>query len=107
MIKAGNKTIAMNWWDGSGCKVVTAKSIWRRGATFETEASRVQQLRAADDQARDFSGGGDANGDKRGNNDQKALELQRANEGYMKLAVELSRWRYKPGGREHCSLPSG
>lgn len=32
---------------------------------------------------------------KRGDNDQKALELQKVIEDYMRLAVELLRWRYK------------
>lgn len=94
-IKTGKKAIAMNWWDGSGCKVVTANSIWGRGATFKTEASRVQQCHTAEDQARDLSGAGGANGHNRGDNDQKALELQKVNEDSMKLAMELLRWRHK------------
>ncbi len=36
--------------------------------------------RFAEDQAGDLSGAGGANGRKRGDNDQKALELQKANE---------------------------
>lgn len=62
---------------------------WSRVAEFDVEALRVQQCRAAEDRARDLSGAGGADGRKWGDYDQRVLELQRINDDYIKLAVEL------------------
>lgn len=59
-------------------------------AAFEAESSRVQQCRAAEDRARDLG----ADGRKWSENDQMALELQRVNKDYIKLAVELMKLRH-------------
>lgn len=99
-IKAGKKAQAQKRED---------LAIWReirldnRGkvAAFEAESSRVQQCRAAEDRARDVSGAGGADGHKWSESHQRALELQRINDDYIKLAVELLRlrhWDYE--GRE-------
>ena len=67
---------------------------FKRGPVFETEALRVQRCRAAEDQARDLSGVGGADGHKWSDNDQRVLELQRFNEDYIKLGVELFTWQH-------------
>lgn len=94
-IKAGNKAWAQNSEDIAMCREVRDMH-WERIAAFEVEASRVQQCRAAEDRARDISGGVD--GRKWRDNDQRALELQRINDDYIKLAVQLLRlkhWEYE------------
>ena len=67
---------------------------FKRGPVFETEALRVQRCRAAEDQARDLTRVEGADRRKWSDNDQRVLELQRVNEDYIKLGVELFRWRH-------------
>ena len=90
-IKAGKKARALNRLVGLRWRDLTNRN-WGRCAAFETEASRVQQCRAAEDRARDLSR---ADRRKWSDNDQMALELQRVNEDYTKLWAELWRWKHK------------
>lgn len=91
-IKAGNKARHKEQEDFAICREVKHNN-WGMVAAFEFEASRLQQCRAAEDRARDISGGG-ADGTKWRDNDQRALELQRINDDYIKLAVQLLKLKH-------------
>lgn len=86
-IHAGKKAEALEMRDDNMCRILMVED-WERGNVFENEASRLQQCRAAEDQVRDLSRAG-ADGRKWSDIDQKALELQRVNDDFIRLAVEL------------------
>lgn len=93
-IRAGKKAMALENQDLSRRRSL---EMWHRerGSEFEDEVSSVQQCRAAEDRARDFSEARGADGRKWSDDDQRILELQRVNEDYVKFKVELYRWRHK------------
>lgn len=87
-IKAGKKAQAQVREDLTIWRAVSLDN-WGMVAAFEVESSKLQQCRAAEDLARDISRAGGADGRKWSDNDQRALELQRINDDYIKLAVQL------------------
>lgn len=93
-IKAGKKAMATSKLDYDRRSNMVIRN-WKRGPVFETEASRAEQCRGAEDEARDISGAGGADGRTWSDNDQKALELRRVNEDFMKLGMELYKWRHR------------
>ena len=93
-MKAGKKAIAESKMDDDRRRILDVRN-WKRGPLFETEASRAEQCRGAEDLARDISEAGGADGRTWSDIDQKALELQRVNEDFMKLGMELNKWRQR------------
>ena len=83
----GKKSVALMSRDDNMRRTLMIED-WKRGDAFKNEAARHQQCRAAEDRARDLSRPG-ADGRKWSDIDQKALELQRINDDYIRLAVEL------------------
>ena len=92
-IKAGKKAAANEREDLAIWSDIRMDN-WSRVAEYDVEALRIHQCRAAEDGARDLSGAEGADGRKWGDYDQRVLELQRINDDYIKLAVELLSWRH-------------
>lgn len=93
-IRAGKKAIALGQEDLLRRRAV---ADWhnKKRSVFENELTRVQQCRAAEDRARDLSEARGADGRNWSDDDQRILELQRVNEDFIRLKVELYSWRPK------------
>lgn len=99
-IKAGKKARAQKREDLAIWKEISL-AYSKKSEAFEAESSRNRQCRAAEDRVRDISGAVGADGSKWSDLHQRALELQRVNDDYIKMAVELmklSHWHFE--GRE-------
>lgn len=95
-IKAGKKAQAKEREDLAMWDAVKTRNLGK-SARFEVEFLRVQESRAAEDRARDLSTAG-TEGRQWSDIHQRALELQRVNDDYIKLAVELfnlHHWDYE------------
>lgn len=92
-LKAGKKAQAKEREDLKMWSEIRLRNLGRTAA-FKAESSRVQESRAAEDRARDLSGAG-TDGRQWSDNDQRALELQRINDDYIKVAVELLRMHHR------------
>lgn len=93
-IRAGKKEMALGREDGMRRGAV---ADWhkKKRSVFENELTRVQQCRAAEDRVRNLSEARGADGRNWSDDDQRILELQRINEDFIRLKVELYSWRPK------------